>query len=62
MEHICTLYQESNGIFGYRRMKLNLYRRFGMTVNKKRVYRVMRAIGLQSVIRRKRPNYIRSAP
>ena len=62
LEHICTLYQESNGIFGYRRMRLNLYRRFGMTVNKKRVYRVMRAIGLQSVIRRKRPNYVRSTP
>ena len=62
IEHICTLYQESNGILGYRRMKLNLQRRFGMIVNKKRVYRVMRAIGIKSVIRRKRPNYIRSTP
>ena len=61
-QRICTLYQESNGIFGYRRMKLNLLRRFGMNVNKKRVYRVMRAIGLKSVIRKKRPNYIRSTP
>jgi len=62
VEHICTLYHEFNGIFGYRRMKLNLQRRFGMSVNKKRVYRVMRAIGLRSVIRRKRPNYVRSTP
>ena len=33
-----------------------------LTVNKKRVYRVMRAIGMKSVIRRKRPNYVKSKP
>ena len=60
--HICTLHQESNGIFGYRRMQLNLRRRFHLTVNKKRVYRIMRAIGMKSVIRRKRPNYVKSTP
>jgi len=59
---ICVLFQESNGIFGYRRMQLNLKRRFGLHCNKKRIYRVMRAIGLKSVIRRKRPNYIKSTP
>lgn len=62
IERICQLYQESNGIFGYRRMQLNLKRRFGLVCNKKRVRRVMRAIGLRSVIRRKRPNYIKSTP
>jgi len=62
IDRICKLYQESNGIFGYRRMQLNLRRRFHLIVNKKRVYRVMRAIGMQSVIRRKRPNYVRSKP
>jgi len=62
IERIYTLYQESNGIFGYRRMQLNLRRRFGLLCNKKRVRRVMRAIGLQSVIRRKRPQYIKSTP
>ena len=62
IERMCQLYQESNGIFGYRRMQLNLKRRFLLTVNKKRVYRVMRALGMQSVIRRKRPNYVRSTP
>lgn len=62
IEHICQLYQESNGIFGYRRMHLNLKRRFELICNKKRVQRVMRAIGLKSVIRRKRPNYIKSTP
>jgi len=62
IEHICTLYQESNGIFGYRRMQLNLKRRFHIHCNKKRVYRVMQAIGMKSVIRRKRPNYAKSTP
>ena len=62
IEYIYVLYQESNGIFGYRRMQLNLKRRFGLLCNKKRVRRVMRAIGLQSVIRRKRPQYIKSTP
>ena len=62
IDRICTLYQETNGIFGYRRMQLNLKRRFNLHCNKKRVHRVMRAIGLKSVIRRKRPNYIKSTP
>ena len=62
IDHMCLLYQESNGIYGYRRMQLNLKRRFSLHCNKKRVYRVMRAIGMKSVIRRKRPNYIKSRP
>ena len=62
IDRICTLYQESNGILGYRRMQLNLKRRFHLHCNKKRVYRVMRVIGMKSVIRRKRPNYIKSTP
>lgn len=60
--YICFLYQESNGIFGYRRMQLNLKRRFHLYCNKKRIYRVMRAIEMKSVIRRKKPNYIKSTP
>ena len=62
IDQICILYQESNGILGYRRMRINLIRRFNMCCNKKRVYRVMRAIGMKSAIRKKRPNYIRSTP
>ncbi len=62
IDRMCILYQESNGIFGYRRMQINLKRRYDMAVNKKRVYRVMKAIGLKSVIRRKRPSYIKSTP
>jgi transposase InsO family protein len=62
IDRICTLYQESNGIFGYRRMQLNLKRRFDLHCNNKRVHRVMRAVGLKSVIRKKRPNYVKSTP
>jgi len=62
IDHLVFLYQESNGIFGYRRMKLNLERRFGLRCNKKRVYRLMRAIEMKSVIRRKRPGYMKSTP
>jgi len=43
-------------------MQMNLSRRFGLHCNKKRVYRVMRAIGMKSVIRRKRPSYKKSTP
>lgn len=59
---ITVLYQESNGIFGYRRMQLNLKRRFGLRCNKKRVHRLMQVVGLKSVIRRKRPSYVKSTP
>jgi len=62
IKRICDLYQQSNGIFGYRRIQLNLKRRFNLHCNKKRVYRIMRAIGMKSVIRRKRPNHIKSTP
>jgi len=57
IDSICSIQQEVNGIYGYRRMQMNLKRRFGIHCNKKRIYRVMRAIGMKSVIRRKRPNY-----
>ena len=43
-------------------MRLNLKRRFHLHCNKKRVYRIMRAIGMKSVIRRKRPAYVKSTP
>jgi transposase InsO family protein len=62
IKYIYRFHQESKGIFGYRRVQLNLKRHFNLQCNKKRVYRVMRAIGLKSVIRRKRPHYVKSTP
>jgi transposase InsO family protein len=59
---IVKLYDEVEGIYGYRRMTLNLNRRLGRNINHKRIYRLMRLASLQSVIRRKKKRYIKSAP
>jgi len=56
------LYTEVKGIYGYRRMKMNINRRLGKKYNHKRIYRLMRTVNMKSVIRRKRKNYIRSTP
>lgn len=50
------------GIYGYRRMILNLKSRFGRNVNAKRVRRLMHVSGIHCIIRRKRPLYIRNHP
>lgn len=59
---IISIYEEVDGIYGYRRMTMNLNRRLGQNFNYKRVYRLMRLLGLKSVIRRKRTRYIKSNP
>jgi len=41
---------------------MNLNRRLGRIFNLKRVYRLMRLTGLQSVIRRKKKRYVKSIP
>lgn len=55
-------YQERNGILGYRQMTIKLNREHNLTVNHKRVYRLMKILQLQSVCRRKRKRYIHSTP
>jgi len=62
MTEIIKIYEEVDGIYGYRRMMMNLNRRLGHIYNHKRIYRLMRLSGLQSVIRRKRKRYIKSTP
>lgn len=59
---IIELYTLHKGILGVRRMKLFLKRGYGCIYNVKRIRRLMRRLGLQSVIRRKRKNYILSTP
>lgn len=56
------LYSEVHGIYGYRRMKLNINRILGKRYNHKRIYRLMRSINMNSVIRRKKKNYVLSTP
>ena len=55
-------YQERNGILGYRQMTIKLNREHNLTVNHKRIYRLMAILQLQSVCRRKRKKYIHSTP
>lgn len=53
-------YNKRKGIVGYRQMCLQLNRKLKKSYNKKRYYRVMSALALQAVIRRKRPSYVRA--
>lgn len=53
-------YTRRNGIVGYRQVRLQLNRKLKKSYNKKRYYRIMSALGLQAVIRRKRPSYTKA--
>lgn len=57
-----NLYEEVDGIYGYRRLMMNLNRRLHKTYNHKRIYRLMKLTGLQSVIRKKKKRYLKSTP
>ena len=65
-EYVKELYEESNGVLGYRQMCITVNREkideLPHRVNVKRVRRLMRILGLKSVIRRKRPDYVKSTP
>ncbi len=56
------LYKKVERIFGYRQLTLHLRRQMNKPINAKRVYRLMRLQGIQSVIRRKRKKYAGSTP
>jgi putative transposase len=62
LKEIMHLYKKVDGIYGYRRITLNLNRNRLKSINHKRVYRLMRIAGIQSVIRRKRKKYKPSTP
>jgi putative transposase len=57
-----ALHEEVDGIYGYRRMTLNMNRKFDQNFNHKRIYRLMKISRIQSVIRRKKKPYKRSTP
>lgn len=65
-EYVKEYYEESNGVLGYRQMSITINREkideLPHRINVKRVHRIMRILGLKSVIRRKRPVYVRSTP
>ncbi|SFM42550.1 IS3 family transposase, partial [Pelosinus propionicus] len=55
-------YQERDGILGYRQMTIKLNREYNLTLNYKRIYRLMKILHIQSVCRKKRKAYIHSTP
>ncbi len=59
---IQILYAKYNGILGYRRITMYINRGRKNPYNPKRIYRLMGIVGLKSVIRKKRNNYVKSTP
>lgn len=53
-------YNKRKGILGYRQMRTQLNRKLKKKYNKKRYYRIMRALGLRAIIRKKRPHYLKA--
>jgi putative transposase len=62
IQEMLALHKKVEGIYGYRRMVLNLNRKFNQNFNHKRIYRLMTISGIQSVIRRKKKRYKHSTP
>ncbi len=57
-----TLYEKVDGIFGYRQLTLHMCNQTKKQINHKRVQRLMKLKGIQSVIRRKKKRYRPSTP
>ena len=53
-EQITDMYNECNGVFGSKMMKIHINRRHKTNHSHKKVRRIMRALGLYSVIRQKK--------
>lgn len=48
---------EVRGIYGYRRVKVWIEKKYGQFLNHKRIQRLMNEMGIQAVIRKKKPFY-----
>jgi len=59
-DEIKRIYKNSNQTFGVERIQLALKVENELTINIKRVRRIMRILGISSVIRRKGQNYVKS--
>lgn len=62
IDWIKALYIAQNGILGYRQMTIAINRTHQTQFNKKRIRRLMRALNLRSVCRKKRCSYTPSTP
>lgn len=59
---IKRIYEESNKIYGVERIKWALLRELNWRVNVKRIRRLMQIMGISSIIRRKKPQWVKSKP
>jgi transposase InsO family protein len=59
---IARIYDKVEGIYGYRQMQLAVNRSRKSSYSLKRIYRLMHLMGLKSVTRKKRKNYVKSTP
>lgn len=59
---IKELYEEQNGILGYRQMTIAINRLYNTHYNKKRIRRLMQILHIKSVCRVKKKTYIPSIP
>lgn len=59
---IKELYEEQNGILGYRQMTITINREHKTNYNKKRIRRLMQILHLRSICRKKKYNYTPSTP
>ena len=57
LKEILNIHNEVKGIYGYRRMTMNINIRMDTHYNLKRIYRLMNENNIKSVIRRKKRNY-----
>lgn len=57
-----SLHEKVEGTFGYRQLTLHMRRQTEKQINHKRMYRLMKIQGIQSVIRRKKKKYVHSTP
>lgn len=62
VEWIKALYEQQDGILGYRQMTITVNREHNVHCNKKRIRRLMQMLHLKSVCRKKRYNHIKSTP
>lgn len=61
-EDMLAIHERVRGIYGYRRHTVKLRRDTNKRINPKRIQRLMKLAGIQSVIRKKKKQYARSTP
>jgi transposase InsO family protein len=62
LKEMIYLYTEVQGIYGYRRMTMNINKTLNKQYNHKRIYRLMKSVNMKSVIRKKKKSYVPSTP